>query len=59
MKCEKCEFYQPSLSGVDEGFYTACKERNLTLQVISPLTNEEKQEVMDELKKNCRGFQKI
>ncbi len=50
MKCEKCSNYQVDMPGCNEGYYTACK---------ALLTKEEKQAVMDEVKKKCKHFQKM
>ena len=59
MKCDNCANHQVHPSGTDDGYYTACKERFHTLQIVNPMTKEEKQSVMDGEKKSCRGFEKI
>lgn len=59
MKCEKCMNYSINPDGTNEGYYTACTEYNLTTSIIRPFTKHEKQEVMDGIKKSCRGFEKL
>lgn len=59
MKCDNCQNYQIHPSGVDEGYYTACKEYKLTIQVVNTFCKEDKQKVMDGLSKNCKGFRKL
>jgi hypothetical protein len=59
MNCEKCINYSINPDGTNEGYYTACNERELTASIIRPLTKEEKQEVMDGKIKSCRGFKKL
>lgn len=59
MKCDKCRNYQPCSSGVDDGFYRACKEYFFTTAIIGRMTKEYKQEVMDGKRKSCKGFEKL
>jgi hypothetical protein len=50
MKCDNCSYYQPDMSGTEDGYYTACKSRKLS--------RYEKQEIMNE-EKDCEEFEKI
>jgi hypothetical protein len=59
MKCDRCSNYQVSMSGTNDGYYTACREYFHSTAIISPMTREYKQEVMDGKRKYCKGYEKI
>ncbi len=59
MKCNRCRNYQPCPSGVDDGYYRACREYDMTLSLTNQLSNEYKQEVMDEKRTYCKGFERF